>query len=159
MLHAHVSSIDLNAARGVRVPAGVAASVDDLCHPVSQVEGSTRKQRPAVASMTVAKKRELCLWCGREVVGTPIGRRRRYCKPSCRQRAYEQRRLLKNTSFPDDAVVLTASELADLADRVFSLRCAAEDVATAVDDGADTAELRPLCATLLELAAQAERWR
>jgi len=126
---------------------------------VSQVEGSRRKQRPAVASMTVVKKRELCLWCGREVVGTPIGRRRRYCKPSCRQRAYEQRRLLKNTSFPDDAVVLTASELADLADRVFSLRCAAEDVATAVDDGADTAELRPLCATLLELAAQAERWR
>lgn len=45
------------------------------------------------------------------------------------------------------------------ADRVFSLRCAAEDVATAVDDGADATELARLCATLVELAIQAERWR
>ncbi|MGZ6789886.1 MAG: hypothetical protein ACXVGQ_08130 [Mycobacteriaceae bacterium] len=107
----------------------------------------------------MAKRHEFCLWCGREVAETPIGRRRRYCKPSCRQRAYEQRQLLKGTSFPDDAVVLTAEEVTALADRVFSLRCAAEDVATAVTDGADATELSELCSALIAFATQAERWR
>jgi len=138
----------------VRVPADLAT-----VQIVSQVDGSARKQPGTVPCTAVARKPEFCLWCGREVLNTPIGRRRRYCKPSCRQRAYEQRQLLRGTSFPDDAVVLTAAELAALADRVFSLRCAAEDVATAVTDGADRSELEPLCATLVELAAQAERWR
>ena len=107
----------------------------------------------------MANKPEFCLWCGREGFDTPIGRRRRYCNPSCRQRGYEQRQSRKGTSFPDDAVVLTAAELAALADRVFSLRCTAEGVATAVNDGAGRSELQPLCATLVQLAAQAERWR
>ncbi len=126
---------------------------------MSQVDRSARKQPGTVTCTAVVRKPQFCLWCGREVVDTPIGRRRRYCKPSCRQRAYEQRKLLKGTSFPDDAVVLTAAELAALADRIFSLRCAAEDVATAVNDGADNAELGPLCVTLVRQAAQAERWR
>jgi len=99
------------------------------------------------------------VWCGRALAETPIGRRRRYCKSSCRQRAYEQRQLLRGTSFSADAVVLSAEEVTALSDRIFSLRCAAEDVATAVGDGADPAELQQLCATLIELAAEAERWR
>lgn len=90
---------------------------------------------------------------------TPIGRRRRYCKPSCRQRAYEQRQLLKGTSLPEDAVVLTVEEVSALTDRAFSVRCAAEDVATAVADGAEASELTELCRALIELATQAERWR
>jgi len=88
-----------------------------------------------------------------------LGRQRRYCKQSCRQRAYEQRQALEGTTVPSDAVVLTAEEASALADRAFILRCAAEDVATAVADGADADELVPLCADLMVLARAAERLR
>lgn len=90
---------------------------------------------------------------------TPLGRRRRYCKQSCRQRAYEQRQSLTGTSVPPDATVLTVQETTALADRAFAMRCAAEDVATAVADEADAAELRALCDELLVRARDAERLR
>jgi hypothetical protein len=88
-----------------------------------------------------------------------VGRRRQYCRQSCRQRAYEQRALVKGTSLAPDSVVLTATEAAELADRVFEVRCAAEDVATAVDEGADTGELRRLCEALIRAAKAADGWR
>ncbi|MFD0363017.1 hypothetical protein ACFQZZ_16355 [Nocardia sp. GCM10030253] len=100
-----------------------------------------------------------CLWCGREIVESEAGRRRRYCRQSCRQRAYEHRNSLKGTGIPDDSVVLSAQEAADLADRWFAARCAAEDVATAIGEGANTEELKSLGATLLELTRDAERLR
>lgn len=55
--------------------------------------------------------------------------------------------------------MLSAQEAADLADRWFAARCAAEDVATAVDEGADTEELASLSKTLIELTRDAERLR
>lgn len=88
-----------------------------------------------------------------------MGRRRQYCRQSCRQRAYEQRAQVKGTALPTDAVVLSAEEAAQLSDRVYQVRCAAEDVATAVDEGADGAELRELCAALLDAAKAADGWR
>ncbi len=66
---------------------------------------------------------------------------------------------MKGTAFPSDAVVLSADEAARLSDRVYQLRCAAEDVAMAVDEGANAAELRELCDTLLTAAKAADRWR
>lgn len=56
-------------------------------------------------------------------------------------------------------MVLTAQEAADLADRWFAARCAAEDVATAVGEGASPGELAELSATLVQLAREAERLR
>jgi hypothetical protein len=50
-------------------------------------------------------------------------------------------------------------ELADLQDRLFQLRCAAEDVVTATEDGAEPAELRSLATRVLETAAGLERLR
>lgn len=100
-----------------------------------------------------------CLWCGREIVESEAGRRRRYCRQSCRQRAYEHRNSLKGTGIPADAVVLSAQEAAALADRWFAARCAAEDIATAIDEGADPSELAQLSATLVTLARDAERLR
>jgi hypothetical protein len=88
-----------------------------------------------------------------------IGRRRQYCRQSCRQRAYEQRAQVKGTSVPADAVVLTAEEAALLSDRVYQVRCAAEDVATAIDEGAAPAELRGLCDELIRAAKAADGWR
>ena len=78
-----------------------------------------------------------------------LGRRRQYCRQACRQRAYEQRAMVKGT----------ADEAAELSDRVYQVRCAAEDVATAVDEGAKAAELRQLCDELLRAAKAADGWR
>lgn len=62
-------------------------------------------------------------------------------------------------ALPADAVVLTAEEAADLSDRVYQVRCAAEDVATALDEGAGAAELRELCQELIRAARAADGWR
>ena len=59
-------------------------------------------------------------------------------------------------SLPADAVVLSADEAADLSDRVYQVRCAAEDVATALDEGAGTPELRELCVALMQAAKAAD---
>jgi hypothetical protein len=67
--------------------------------------------------------------------------------------------MVKGTSVPEDAVVLSAEEAAELSDRVYQVRCAAEDVATAVDEGADGSELRALCNALMKAAKAADGWR
>lgn len=59
-------------------------------------------------------------------------------------------------ALPADAVVLSADEAADLSDRVYQVRCAAEDVATALDEGASVDELRELCDELLRAARAAD---
>jgi len=91
-----------------------------------------------------------------------MGRRRQYCRQSCRQRAYEQRASISSANgavLPPDAVVLSADEAADLSDRVYQVRCAAEDVATALDEGAKATELRELCDALMRAAVAADGWR
>ena len=66
---------------------------------------------------------------------------------------------MKGTPVPDDAVVLTAEEAAQLSDRVYQVRCAAEDVATAVSEGAAVAEVKDLCESLISAARAADGWR
>lgn len=56
-------------------------------------------------------------------------------------------------------MVLSADEAAELSDRVYQVRCAAEDVAIAVDEGAATHELRDLCDALVKAAKAADGWR
>jgi hypothetical protein len=56
-------------------------------------------------------------------------------------------------------VVLSADEAAHLSDRVYQVRCAAEDVATALDEGAAATELRELCDALMQAAQAADGWR
>jgi len=96
---------------------------------------------------TITRRRartQPCRWCGRDVDDAGLGRRRQYCRQSCRQRAYEQRAQVKGTTLSPDSVVLSAEEAAQLSDRVYQVRCAAEDVATAVDEGAAPTELQEL---------------
>lgn len=109
-----------------------------------------------------------CGWCGQRLPvderksagkSSRVGRPRRYCSQSCRQRAYERRSAVQRGGLPEDAVVLSAAELADLQDRLFQLRCAAEDVVTAADDGAAPSELKSLAAAVVENAHGLERLR
>lgn len=112
--------------------------------------------------MTVSDRRRRvasCAWCGREVVSEGPGRNRKYCRRSCRQRAYEARQTLAGTGLPADAVILTGPEAESLAERLFLMRCAAEDVATAVAEDAAPGELGELCRALLGAARDAERLR
>ena len=88
-----------------------------------------------------------------------LGRRRQYCRQSCRQRAYEQRAQVKGTALAPDSVVLSAEEASELSDRVYQVRCAAEDVATAIEEGAQPTELRDLCEALMVAAKAADGWR
>jgi len=66
---------------------------------------------------------------------------------------------MRGTAVPEDAVVLTAEEAAQLSDRVYQVRCAAEDMATAIEEGADRDELRELCDALMQVALAADGWR
>jgi hypothetical protein len=67
--------------------------------------------------------------------------------------------MVRGTSLAPDAVVLTADEASELSDRVYQVRCAAEDVATAIDEGAEGSELRELCDALMKAAKAADGWR
>ena len=67
--------------------------------------------------------------------------------------------MVKGTSLAPDSVVLTPDEAAELSDRVYQVRCAAEDVATAIDEGARGPELRQLCDALMRAAKAADGWR
>ena len=53
-------------------------------------------------------------------------------------------------ALPADAIVLSANDAADLTDYVYQVRCAAEVVATALDEGAGATELRELCDALIQ---------
>jgi hypothetical protein len=101
-----------------------------------------------------------CEWCARELPQQEgVGRRRRYCGQSCRQRAYEQRAAVQRGVMPADAVVLTIDERDDLSDRLFQVRCAAEDARTALAERAGSIELAELLDRVLLLAREAERIR
>ncbi len=56
-------------------------------------------------------------------------------------------------------MVLSTTELADLQDRLFQLRCAAEDVLIATEDGATADELRVLAERVRAGAKGLERLR
>ncbi|MQA09941.1 MAG: hypothetical protein GEU98_15585 [Pseudonocardiaceae bacterium] len=116
---------------------------------------------PEVTSSRRARNPQHCGWCGRHLSTEDgkVGRRRRYCGQACRQRAYERRIQVQRGGLPEDAVVLSNTELADLQDRLFQVRCSAEDVVTAIDDGANPAELRQLARDLVKAAQGLERLR
>jgi hypothetical protein len=101
-----------------------------------------------------------CGWCGRQLpeVGT-VGRRRRYCSRSCRQRAYEGRAATERSGLPENAVVRSDHQIDTLQDRLVQLRQSAEQVVSALDDGADPVELRRMAVDLLRVAKELEQLR
>jgi len=92
-----------------------------------------------------------CGWCGGQLPdGGKIGRPRRYCGQPCRQRAYEHRHIAARAGLDADAVVVSARELHHLQDRLFALRCAVEDVQTALAEDATGPELAATVHNLTE---------
>lgn len=100
-----------------------------------------------------------CAWCGRPVDQPTSGRQRKYCRRSCRQRAYEHRLWNEQHNIPAGSVVLNEAEAAAVTERIYLLRCAAEDLQIAVDEGAPADVLTRLANELVESARDAERLR
>lgn len=100
-----------------------------------------------------------CAWCGTEIQSNTRGRPKKYCGKSCKQRAYEQRNRVAGTEIPAEAVIIQPERAAALKDSLFELRCAAEDVATASAEGADSGEIQELCRELVLLARSVEKLR
>lgn len=94
-----------------------------------------------------------CSWCGVEIPRPSRGRRPRYCGRSCRQRAYEVRSAGVGTMVLDDEA------LQRLHDGLYQLRCAAEDLRTAVSEGADPSEIGKMAAEIEELAQALDKVR
>lgn len=94
-----------------------------------------------------------CQFCGKEIQLTPgRGRPRKYCSDSCKQRAYEQRR-----PTPEGGSGTRQLRGDTLRDKLFELRCAAEDIATATNEGAQRDEIQSLCDELVTMAKKLER--
>jgi hypothetical protein len=127
---------------------------------VSDVAEQTAATREELVAMRRPAAPKHCGWCGRRLPESGnVGRRRRYCGQSCRQRAYERRAAVQRSGLPEDAVVMSDTEIATLQDRLFQLRCAAEDIVTAADDGADREELRKLADEIARAAKELEQLR
>lgn len=76
-----------------------------------------------------------CEHCGRPVdSGTSVGRPRKYCRRSCRQRAFEARRYLEDVSWGDAQLVRLARELAELEDRLDALGASLGELRADVED-------------------------
>ena len=116
----------------------------------------------AVAAQTfsVERAKPVCLWCGRELaVQEGRGRKRKYCGPSCKQRAYEQRNNVAGPAVAEGSVVLRPDRVDELRDELYALRCAAEDIRTAAVEGADAEEIRHLCDDMIAMAIKIEKLR
>ena len=82
---------------------------------------------------------ERCWWCGRRFIQTPgPGRRRRYCRTSHRQRAYEARKLAGAHALGADQVLMAAARLEEIRDLIYRIEAALDDVD--VDLGAEDSE-------------------
>lgn len=67
--------------------------------------------------------------------------------------------MLAGSAVDEDAVILNRSRVAEIRDQLYALRCAAEDIRTAIAEGAGPDDLAPLCDELVDLARQLERLR
>jgi hypothetical protein len=83
---------------------------------------------------------ERCAWCGRRFAQSPgPGRKRRYCRPSHRQRAYEARALAKTHALAEGQVLMAAERLDAIRDLLYRIEAAMDDVDAdlASDDSPD----------------------
>ena len=88
-----------------------------------------------------------------------VGRRRRYCRQSCRQQAYLARKLAGAHALGDDEVVVRREDLTELQDRVYALQAPLEDVAGDLAGADGPAEVRRALDWLVSQATPvAELW-
>lgn len=88
--------------------------------------------------MTKPPEDSKCQWCRRPIDHQAAsGRKRRYCRQSCRQRSYEARRQAGQLGLAEGELVVTKQALEALLDQVYVLQAAIEDVDRDLADAAD----------------------
>jgi len=104
--------------------------------------------------LTKSRETLRCRWCGRKIdAGTGPGRRREFCKDSCKQMDYQARRRSAELGLSESELVIAREELEQLRDAIFVLEAAVEDVDRDVADaGDDPGEVRRALDWLLEAA-------
>ncbi|WP_394367418.1 hypothetical protein [Corynebacterium poyangense] len=100
-----------------------------------------------------------CEWCGTPIKIIRRGRPKKYCSASCRQQAYQHRQQRVLESLPTGSIIIPPEQVEEYRDDLYALRCAAEDMVSAVHDGADYSEMKTLCQELVVLARKVEKFR
>jgi hypothetical protein len=94
-----------------------------------------------------------CAWCRRPLPqARATGRPRVYCRASCRQRAFEQRRRLTELGLSESELVVTRADLDAVRDAVFVLEAAIQDVDADLAASSTPADLRAALDWLLAAA-------
>lgn len=94
-----------------------------------------------------------CAWCRRLLPARDgVGRKRTYCRQSCRQRAYEARQQAAALGLSEHELVITRQELERLQDLAFVLQGAVINVDRSIGDDADVIDLRKGMKELLDAA-------
>ena len=79
--------------------------------------------------LTKSPEDRRCRWCGRRLAERPgPGRKREFCKDSCRQLDYQARRRSGEAGLGEDQIIVSRRELAELHDKLYALEAAIEDV-------------------------------
>lgn len=85
---------------------------------------SAKKAAPAEERAKAGR----CGWCGEAFVQHPKGRPRRWCKQSCRQRAFEARKYSEKLGVDDTALMVDREQYELLLDRRYEVLMAARDI-------------------------------
>lgn len=94
-----------------------------------------------------------CLWCRRQLPPQPaVGRKRTYCRQSCRQRSYEARRQADLLGLSEHELVITKAELERLQDLAYSLQGVVIETDRMLAHDATAADIRSALADLLRAA-------
>jgi hypothetical protein len=94
-----------------------------------------------------------CRWCGRSLPPRAgPGRRREFCKQSCRQLDYQARRRAAEVGLSEHELIIARRELDDLYDRLYVLEAAIEDVDRDLADDPTPADYRDAVGWLLAAA-------
>jgi hypothetical protein len=103
--------------------------------------------------VTQSPSAQRCRWCGREIEERPgPGRKREFCKQSCRQADYIARQRAAEAGLSEHELIITREALDDLRDRLYVLEAAVEDVERDLAESTDPDEVRRALGWLLSAA-------
>jgi hypothetical protein len=110
-----------------------------------------RRFVPSKREFTKSPDGQRCRWCGREIPPRHgPGRRREFCRDSCRQLDYQARRRAAGSGLDDDEIIVSRHEVDDLHDRLYVLEAAVEDVERDLADEPSLRDYEDAVAWLLE---------
>jgi hypothetical protein len=86
--------------------------------------------------VTESPPAQRCRWCGRGIDSRPgPGRKREFCKQSCRQADYIARQRAAEAGLSDHELIITRDALNALRDQLYVLESAIEDIDRDLADG------------------------